>query len=203
MPEKPVSKEALEDTEEEGKKNYFPLQMGQARDVCSACWGSPLRRAGRAQSSTGSPGQNPHLGQTHHGTERFTWDNSRTGHSLVRVLGALTSARSLDTGLPNQPRHIAPVFTHFLEDGSSRFGMAHLASTIPPPHWYPGLGSELGEGAFPWKGGETGQEEDEARNGAESPWSCHHEGRASLLGPALEAGWWDAPSDCWGGAGSS
>lgn len=66
-----------------------------------------------------------------------------------------------------------------------------------------GLGSELGEGAFPWKGGETGQEEDEARNGAESPWSCHHEGRASLLGPALEAGWWDAPSDCWGGAGSS
>lgn len=41
VPEKPVSKEALEDTEEEEKKNHFPLQMGQGEMNAQLAGGDP------------------------------------------------------------------------------------------------------------------------------------------------------------------
>lgn len=197
-----MSKEAPRGLRARGE-NALPTANGPGQRCLPSLPGEPLRGAGRAQSSTGAPGQNPHLGQTHSGAGGSRWDSSGTKHSLVGALGSLDWAGSPDTGLSNQPGHLAPVLAH-----PGRFGMPHLAPTASRPLGTQVLGSELGEGDFRRKGdgpgGRKGLEAgDKAGDGAGSPCSFHHEGRASLLGSALGAGRWDDASNCWGGAGSS
>lgn len=134
----PVSTETPEDPDEEGEKPLSHCKWAAQRCLPSLL-GEPLRRAGRTQSSMGAPGQNPRLGHTSSGTQGSQWDSSRTRCSLVGAVGNFDLSQESGHGLPRQPRHLAPVLTHFLGDGSSRFGLAH-GSHNPSPHWYPGAG---------------------------------------------------------------